>query len=118
MASERRAAALAGLLLSAHLSLPPGAVAGPRIFGEDRLTHLFASFFVASVAASAARSAGAEPETAAWVGAGAALGAGLAKEWIDARRPREGGVVGGDPLDVAWGALGAGSAALLLREVR
>jgi uncharacterized protein YfiM (DUF2279 family) len=95
------------------LAFATPAWAGPRVFGEDRLKHFFASFFVASVGASVARAAGLEADDAARVGAGVGVATGLAKEWVDLRRGR-----GADPLDLAWGALGASAGALLVAESR
>lgn len=106
---------LAALLIwiCALVVAPADALAGPRLFGEDRLKHLFTSFFAASLAASVGRAAGLDPHEAAWLGAGASVGAGLVKEWRDARR---GGRA--DALDLGWGVLGAGAAVVLAREVR
>ncbi|MBI4514121.1 MAG: hypothetical protein HY702_08430 [Gemmatimonadetes bacterium] len=111
---NRRALSLAALLLAASSLVPADAGAGPlSLFREDRLKHLFTSLFAASVAASVAQTAGLEAREAAWVGAAASVGAGLLKEWRDARR---GGRA--DPLDLGWGVLGAGAAVLVLREAR
>jgi uncharacterized protein YfiM (DUF2279 family) len=100
-------------LACAWLACAMTASAGPRLFGEDRLQHLFASFFVASVGASVARSAGLDAERAAWVGAGAGVASGLGKEWLDARRG-----AGADALDIAWTVVGAGTGLILLAETR
>lgn len=113
MASRRRGARAAAVVALASLAFASPAWAGPRLFGEDRLKHFFASFFVASVGASVARAAGLEADDAARVGAGVGVAAGLAKEWADLRRGR-----GVDPLDLAWDALGAGAGALLVAETR
>lgn len=107
-----RRARVTALVLAALAWATP-ASAGPRLFGEDRLQHLFASFFVASVGASVARAAGLDAHQAARVGAGAGVVTGLGKEWIDARRG-----TGADPLDVAWSVVGAGAGLLLMTETR
>lgn len=109
----RKSALVAALLLA----IPSPLLAGPDLFGEDKLKHFFASFFVASASASLGRSLGLEPEEAAWVGAGTAVGAGLVKEWLDLRGARPGGGTA-EATDLVWGALGAGAGALLLREAR
>ena len=106
------------LVAAALLAIPSPLFAGPDLFGEDKLKHFFASFFVASASASVGRSLGLEPEEAAWVGGGVAVGAGLVKEWVDLRRARAGGSARPELADLAWGALGAGAGALLLREAR
>lgn len=113
MASSRLRAWAAAALAVGSLSLATPASAGPRLFGEDRLKHFFASFFVASVGASVARAAGLEADEAARVGAGVSVATGLAKEWMDLRRGR-----GADPLDLAWNVMGAGAGGLLLAETR
>lgn len=113
MASRHGRGYAAAVLVVGALACASPAWADPRLFGEDRLKHLFASFFVASASASIARAAGLEADEAAWVGAGTGVAAGLAKEWVDLRRGR-----GVDPLDLAWGALGTGAGGWLAGESR
>ena len=104
---------LSTLLLASTLStsvLP--AQPGPW-FGEDKFQHFFTSFVVTSLAASAARVAGADSSTSQIVGASTGGVAGLYKEWSD---HQAGGPFSGK--DLAWDLAGIATAAALLQGSR
>jgi uncharacterized protein YfiM (DUF2279 family) len=102
------------VLLAISLALPGPKPPHDRWFGEDKLSHFFASFVVTSISASAARTAGLEPASSMWVGAGAGAGAGAMKEIYDLRSTR-----GTASLrDVAWDVVGIVAGALVARQVQ
>lgn len=107
--------------LAAHgLEAPalPAAAAPPRapdrVFGEDKWTHFFGSFFATSLASGAARAAGLDTEASLLVGAGAATALGVGKELADLRRPAGSASV----WDLAWDLAGVGAAAAVVLRTR
>ncbi len=85
-----------------------------RFFAEDKLKHFAVSFFFTSVASSGARAAGLQRTPALITGAGVGMGLGVAKELRDRSDPA------GSPsvLDLAWDALGVGTATALVAQAR
>lgn len=83
-------------------------------FGADKVRHFVASFVVTSIAAGAARTAGADVEQSAWVGAGVGTSVGIWKELRDRGRPDA------TPSfrDLAWDLGGVGAAYASVRQVR
>ena len=99
----------AALALCGCLALLPPEPPRDRWFGEDKVKHFLASFFVQSVAYASLRAADA-PHGSALAGATAATAAvGLWKERVDRRRT---GLF--SARDLAWDAAGAAAASLLL----
>ncbi|HSU17424.1 MAG TPA: hypothetical protein VLK66_25170 [Longimicrobium sp.] len=87
---------------------------GDRLFGEDKLQHFFASFLVTSLAGAGARLAGADHRTSLIVGAGTGAAAGVAKELLDTRDPRDTASV----LDLAWDLGGVGFATVVSAQAK
>ena len=80
--------------------------------GQDKLRHLALSFSATAFSYGLGRFA-LDPEPAAWAAAGAALGAGLAKELLDQRAGR-----GFSARDLAWNAAGVALALTLADGIR
>ena len=78
-------------------------------FGPDRIKHFFISFFVQSASYSVARTVNLGPGPSLAVATATTAAAGVSKEVWD--RQRGGSFSRGD---LAWDALGAGAATLLL----
>jgi uncharacterized protein YfiM (DUF2279 family) len=85
-----------------------------RLFGEDKLQHFFVSALTTSLAASAARAAGADRDQSLRIGVAAGLTIGIAKELHDRGRPNETASV----LDLVWDAAGVGAATALIAQTR
>ena len=104
---------LSSLVLCLCLSVgaPPPA---DRWVGEDKLKHFLASFVATSLAAGVTRAAGADAETSAWAGAGAAATLGVWKELRDARLPEATFSL----RDIAWDLAGVGAASAVMAQVR
>jgi len=105
---------VAGLVLCFCLSLPAAQRPSDPWLGEDKLMHFAASFAVTTLSASAARSAGLEPERSALVGAAVGSGIAVWKEVHDHHRP--------DGFfsyrDLVWDFAGIGAATRLMQRVR
>ncbi|HEY0020710.1 MAG TPA: hypothetical protein VGC13_30705 [Longimicrobium sp.] len=76
-------------------------------FGEDKFKHLVTSFIVTSLAASGARAAGLDHDSALMVGVGTGAAVGIGKELRD--RGREGATASFN--DIVWDLAGVGAAA-------
>jgi uncharacterized protein YfiM (DUF2279 family) len=85
-----------------------------RWVSEDKWKHFFASFVVTSISASGARLAGLDADASVATGAAVGLGAGVWKEWHDARQP-EGKA---SFPDLVWDVAGVGTAAAALSQTR
>jgi uncharacterized protein YfiM (DUF2279 family) len=102
------------LLLAFRLHGPGEHPAGDSWFGVDKVKHFFMGAFVQSVAYSAVRATGANHTVSLVAASGVTAGVSLGKEIWDAHG-------NGTPSgrDLAWDALGAGVATLLVqRSVR
>ena len=104
---------LAPVVLCLCLSLAPPSQERDRFLAEDKLKHLFASFVVTSLSASAARTAGLDAEPSLWVGVGVGTSLGVWKELRDHRRPDARASL----KDLAWDLAGVGAGAALLKQV-
>ena len=97
--------------------LQRGAVAahtgGDSWFAADKLKHFFSSAFVQSVTFSMLRLTNLDHRSSIVGASAAAAAAGVAKELHDARVKHEFSV-----RDLVWDGLGAGAAAVLLRQTR
>jgi putative lipoprotein len=104
----------ASFVLCLCLSFATGQPPRDPWVSEDKLMHFAASFAATTLAASAARTAGLDPERSTVAGAVAAAGIGVWKEVDDHRRP--GGFF--SFRDLLWDAAGIGAAAGVMRQVR
>lgn len=95
------------LFLCFSLGRPDAPRQPDPFFGEDKLKHFVTSFIVTSLAASGARAAGLDHDTALMVGVGTGAAAGVAKELSD--RGREGSTASFN--DIVWDLAGVGAAA-------
>jgi putative lipoprotein len=102
----------APLLLCLCLSFAPPP--RDRWLAEDKWKHFFASFVVTSLSGSAARAAGLDPHTSAWVGVGIGTSVGVWKEIRDHGRSGETASL----KDLTWDLAGVGAAAAALRQAR
>lgn len=93
------------------LSLGGGPQPQPRdpFFGEDKFKHFVTSFIVTSLAASGARAAGLDHDSALMVGVGTGAAVGIGKELSD--RGREGSTASFN--DIVWDLAGVGAAAVV-----
>ena len=91
------------------LSLGGGPQPQPRdnFFGEDKFKHFVTSFIVTSLAASGARAAGLDHDSALLVGVGTGAAVGIAKEVRDLGRENATASVN----DIVWDLAGVGAAA-------
>jgi putative lipoprotein len=98
------------------LSLQQGTPQRPadRWVAEDKWKHFFASFVVTALSAAAARTAGADAETSALVGAGVGTSVGVWKELRDMRSPGETPSL----RDLTWDVAGVGAAAVIAAQAR
>jgi putative lipoprotein len=98
------------------LSLQQGTPQRPadRWVAEDKWKHFFASFVVTALSAAAARTAGADAETSALVGAGVGTSVGVWKELRDMRSPGETASL----RDLTWDVAGVGAAAAIAAQAR
>lgn len=102
------------LLFALRLHGPGDHPGGDSWFGVDKVKHFFMGAFVQSVAYSAARTTGASHTASLVAASGVTGGVSIGKEIWDAHGN---GTASGR--DLAWDALGAGAATLLLeRSVR
>jgi putative lipoprotein len=85
-----------------------------RWIAEDKFKHFVASFVITTIAASAARSSGVEPDRSAWIGAGVGASAGILKELRDAGRRGQTASF----RDLTWDFAGVGASVALMRRVR
>lgn len=85
-----------------------------RWIAEDKVKHFLASFVVTSIAATAVRATGADPEASAWAGAGVGAGLGIWKEVRD--RGAEGATA--SVRDLVWDAGGVTAATALVLRAR
>ncbi len=85
-----------------------------RWIGEDKMKHFFTSFVATSITARAARAAGLDVRSSAWVGAGAGTAVGVWKEIRDQRRRDASASV----RDLVWDAAGVAAGAAVMRQVR
>ena len=104
-----------GLLALVMVAFPAGAQAAParprdRWIGADKVKHFALSFFVQSVAYSAARATGAGHGSSLGLASALTAAVGVGKEVHDRR------TTGFSARDLAWDAAGAGAATLLLRR--
>jgi len=86
-----------------------------RFFAEDKLKHFAVSFVFTSLASSGARAAGLGRAPALATGAAAGMGLGIAKELRDRRSPESGTA---SLYDLAWDAIGVGTATVLVAQAR
>jgi uncharacterized protein YfiM (DUF2279 family) len=82
--------------------------------GEDKFKHFVTSFIVTSLAASGARAAGLDHDSALMVGVGSGAAVGVAKELHD--RGREGSTASFN--DIVWDLAGVGTAAAVQSRVQ
>jgi uncharacterized protein YfiM (DUF2279 family) len=95
--------------LSGDRTRPPD-----RLFSEDKLQHFFVSALATGLAAGAARAAGADGDQSLWIGAGAGMALGIAKELHDSTNPRE----TASAFDLVWDAAGVAGATVLVAQTR
>jgi putative lipoprotein len=98
-------------LLVLRLQGPGDHPGGDSWFGVDKVKHFFMGAFVQSVAYSAVRTTGASHSASLVAASGVTAGVSVGKEMWDAH---SGGTPSGR--DLAWDALGAGAATLLLQR--
>lgn len=112
----RLLAPLPAAALPADTTPKPPRPAGPpdRLFGEDKFTHFFTSFLVATLSASGARAAGLDHDASLLVGAGAGVALGAAKELHDRRTPGATASL----LDLAWDLAGTGAGVAVVAQGR
>lgn len=101
------------LLVSSLAVVPPRQPPRDAWFGTDKLKHFFIAAFTQSVAYSGLRLVGASHGAALAGATGAAVTVSLGKEFYD--KPRTGLFSG---RDLAWDAVGVGTASLMLRHTR
>lgn len=97
-----------------------------RFFAEDKLKHFAVSFAFTSLAASGARATGMGRGPALAVGASTGLALGVGKELRDLRVSRARAAAGdttaegstASMLDLAWDAIGVGTATILVAQSR
>jgi uncharacterized protein YfiM (DUF2279 family) len=80
---------------------------GDSFFGEDKFKHFVTSFIVTSLAASGARAAGLDHDSALMVGVGTGAAVGVGKELRDLGREDATASV----RDIVWDLAGVGAAA-------
>lgn len=85
-----------------------------NFFGEDKFKHFVTSFIVTSLAASGARAAGLDHDSALMVGVGTGAAVGIGKELSD--RGREGATASFN--DIVWDLAGVGAAAAVQSRVQ
>ncbi|MBW3571023.1 MAG: hypothetical protein KY467_07945 [Gemmatimonadetes bacterium] len=78
-----------------------------NFFGEDKFKHFITSFIVTSLAASGARAAGLDHDSALMVGVGTGAAVGIAKEVSDLGRE----TATASFYDIVWDLAGVGAAA-------
>ena len=104
------------LMLCLCMSLRTGPeVPADRFFAEDKLKHFAVSFVFTSLATSGARATGLSRGTSLLAGASAGMGLGVAKELRDRRSPESGTA---SLYDLAWDAIGVGTATVLVAQAR
>lgn len=91
-----------------------GQPAGDRWFAEDKAKHFVTSFVVTSLSASAARTAGLDVRSSAYVGAAAGTAIGVWKELRDSGHPGETASL----RDLTWDLAGVGAGYAVMRQVR
>lgn len=104
------------LMLCLCLSMGTGPeTPADRFFAEDKLKHFAVSFVFTSLASSGARAAGLGRTPSLATGATAGMGIGIAKELRDRRSPESGTA---SLYDLAWDAIGVGTATVLVAQAR
>ena len=100
---------VASLVLSA--CVPPRARSS--IVGEDKVKHFFIAGFVESMAFAGSQAAGAGHSTARTIGLGTVTGVSIGRELYDRRAKGTFSFA-----DLAWDALGAGAALLVVNKTQ
>jgi uncharacterized protein YfiM (DUF2279 family) len=104
------------LMLCLCMSLRTGPeVPADRFFAEDKLKHFAVSFVFTSLATSGARATGLSRRASLLAGASAGMGLGVAKEIRDLRTPES---TTASVYDLAWDAMGVGTATILAAQTR
>jgi uncharacterized protein YfiM (DUF2279 family) len=95
------------LFLCFSLGRPDAPRPPDPFFGEDKFKHFITSFIVTSLAASGARAAGLDHDSALMVGVGTGAAVGIAKEVRDLGRENATASFN----DIVWDLAGVGTAA-------